>query len=81
MAFFVQFNLGWMKTIFSFFIRLCSFNLYSSGCRINIRCSQADASHAPKHAKPIYGLEREIAHHHTSQAITTLTLVGIPGGS
>ncbi len=65
-----------MKTIFSFFIHYAPFIyiLLAVGLIIGVRkliLARAETREAN------YGLEREIAHHHTSQAITTLTLVGI----
>ena len=64
-----------MKVILSFFIRFAPliYILLAVGLIFGIRrlvLARGEAREA------IYGLEREIAHHHTSQAITTLALVG-----
>jgi hypothetical protein len=65
-----------MKTILSFFIHYAPFIyiLLAVGLIFGVHklvLARAETREAN------YGLEREIAHHHTSQAITTLTLVGI----
>jgi hypothetical protein len=65
-----------MKTILSFFIHNAPFIyiLLAVGLIFGVR--KLVLARAETH-EANYGLEREIAHHHTSQAITTLTLVGI----
>jgi len=64
-----------MKTILNFFIRFAPliYALLAIGLVIGLR-RLAQARLEAREA--IYGLEREIAHRHTSQAITTMTLVG-----
>ncbi len=64
-----------MNTILNFFVRYAPliYFLLAIGLALGIRrllLARAETREA------IYGLEREIAHHHISQAITTITLVG-----
>src|SRR5512140_837512 len=64
-----------MNTILNFFVRFAPliYGLLFIGLALGIR----RLLHARVETREaIYGLEREIAHHHTSQAITTITLVG-----
>lgn len=64
-----------MKTILNFFIHFAPliYALLAIGLAIGlVRLRQARL----ESREAIYGLEREIAHRHTSQAITTVTLVG-----
>jgi hypothetical protein len=64
-----------MKTIIDFFIRFAPFIylLLTVGLILGIRRLFLARSET---REAIYGLEREIAHHHSSQAISTLTLIG-----
>ncbi len=65
-----------MKAIFSFFIDFAPFiyMLLAVGLGLGLRrlfLARVEAREA------IYGLEREIAHRHTTQAVTTLSIVGL----
>jgi hypothetical protein len=64
-----------MKTVLNFFVRFAPL-IYAClviGLAFGIR-RLAQARRETREA--IYGLEREIAHQHTAQAVTTITLVG-----
>jgi hypothetical protein len=70
-----NFSQGGMKAVLSFFIRFAPiiYLLVTVGLLLGIRQlvrARAEAREAN------YGLEREIAHRHASQAISTLALVG-----
>ncbi len=64
-----------MKTILNFFVHYAPliYILLAIGFAIGLR-RLAQARSESREA--VYGLEREIAHRHTGQAITTMTLVG-----
>ncbi len=64
-----------MKTILNFFVHFAPliYVLLAIGFAIGLR-RLAQARLETREA--VYGLEREIAHRHTAQAITTMTLVG-----
>ncbi len=67
-----------MNAVLNFFVRFAPliYGLLAIGLFLGIRRLAQSRS---ERREAIYGLEREIAHRHTSQAVTTITLVGFLG--